>query len=127
MKIRLPVEPLVAQFPPEVRDDRQVRSGLSQAARILGVSRNCLGKWKSAGGITLDVADELAVRLGMHPCEIWGRDWWDACEREAEQARLATWEDDPTWPWPDEYRVPAHVCALDGCNCGRPERDEAVA
>ncbi len=30
------------------------------------------------GEVTFRQADLLANHLGMHPCEIWGEDWWAA-------------------------------------------------
>ncbi len=33
---------------------------------------------KRDGKLTPAAADKLAVRLGLHPADIWGNDWWTA-------------------------------------------------
>ena len=45
-------------------------------AKILECDTVSVRRWKKAGGITIMKADELAVRLGRHPAEIWGIDAW---------------------------------------------------
>jgi hypothetical protein len=32
--------------------------------------------------IPVDRADRYATRLGLHPAEVWGADWWLACRRQ---------------------------------------------
>lgn len=32
-------------------------------------------------GLTWNNADEWAVALGFHPCDIWGELWWEASEK----------------------------------------------
>lgn len=120
--VRVPVEPLMDMYSPEV-DSGHIRHGVAHVERILGLGKSQLHQWRRKGGIILDTADKIAVRAGMHPAEIWGRAWWDACEREMElsadyDAIHEPFEDDPCWPWKDSYTVPAHVCAADGCACG---------
>lgn len=46
-----------------------------ELADILGVERQTLRRWKETG-VPLLKADRLACKLGMHPAEIWGEDWW---------------------------------------------------
>ena len=55
----------------------EARAGLhlSALARALGRHRPQLYRWR-AHGLTVDQADGLALRLGLHPVEIWGEDWW---------------------------------------------------
>jgi len=47
---------------------------LDGAARALGVSLRTVTRYK-AHGIGWRRADELAVHLGLHPAEIWPREW----------------------------------------------------
>jgi hypothetical protein len=46
------------------------------AADLLGVNVRHLARWKGRG-ITIDQADALACRAGLHPGEVWP-EWWDA-------------------------------------------------
>ena len=47
-------------------------------ADLLLVDRSTIRRWRA--GIRCMIspyrADELACRLGVHPCSIWGNDWW---------------------------------------------------
>jgi hypothetical protein len=47
--------------------------------RLSAITSSQLGKWKRIG---LDVynADRWAVKLGYHPYEIWGDDFYQGCE-----------------------------------------------
>lgn len=50
-----------------------------EAAAILGVNVGTLMKWRaSEGAATIHYAraDRIAIRLGHHPCVLWGREWW---------------------------------------------------
>lgn len=51
-------------------------------AERLGTDRTAVYRWLG-GGIHWDPwqADRYAIRLGMHPAEVWGQQWWDECER----------------------------------------------
>lgn len=44
-------------------------------ADMLGVSRRQVTRWRSKDQIQTSTADEYAVRLGVHPFEVWGREW----------------------------------------------------
>ena len=44
--------------------------------RRLGVNRRQVYRWRTAGRIGVVTADRVACRLGLHPCEVWGNDWW---------------------------------------------------
>ena len=46
-----------------------------QTARVLGVHRRQVYRWR-ASGVTWAQADELAVRIGLHPSAVWGATWW---------------------------------------------------
>lgn len=49
-------------------------SDQSSLARRLGYGRRSIVRW-AADGIPMDRADEVATRLGVHPCELWS-DWF---------------------------------------------------
>lgn len=71
------------------------------AADMLGVARRSILRWK-ADGLSPWLADDVARRAGLHPLEVWGTDWEDAC-RDDEAARniTATSRFRRTWRWPD--------------------------
>lgn len=54
-------------------------------AEMLGISSKGLNRWTAEGGVPVDRADEIAIRLGWHPAVVWGHDWAEelelACER----------------------------------------------
>ncbi len=46
-------------------------------AEVLGVSRTTVSGWRNKGrGLTIWQADKYAIKLGMHPQQIW-TDWYD--------------------------------------------------
>lgn len=55
-----PIEPLI---------DAE-RLSTKAFAELLGIRRRQLCRWKNVG-LTVRQADELAMRLGYHPAEIW--------------------------------------------------------
>jgi hypothetical protein len=75
---RLPLEPLLAVVPPTPAtgwgSDHLTPIGALE--RLTGVCRNSVYRWRRQGGSPEDRADELACRLGLHPGEVWGADWW---------------------------------------------------
>jgi len=49
------------------------------AAQLLGVNIGTVVKWRaSEGSATVHYAraDRIAIRLGVHPAYMWGREWW---------------------------------------------------
>lgn len=75
---RLSVEPLLeAISTTDITSGGQLRSGCShlRQAELLGVVSAQLYRWKRYG-LTWVQADSLAVRIGEHPSNVWGRDWW---------------------------------------------------
>lgn len=49
----------------------------SLLAEIIGVKRHTIVQWRNGGrNFTYWQADQIAVRLGFHPAEIWP-DWFD--------------------------------------------------
>lgn len=65
---RLPVGPLLALFPD--------RNATYIAARI-GMEAGTWRAIKQRGTIPFWRADRIAVKLGHHPVEIWGYDWYE--------------------------------------------------
>ena len=53
-----------------------------QAAKILGIDNSQVYRWRRRG-VRLDIADRLAIRLGVHPAAIWGDHWWAGTEASA--------------------------------------------
>lgn len=53
--------------------------GPTDIASLCGVSRETVTRWRSGSTatITAHAADHMAVRMGMHPAEIWGEHWWN--------------------------------------------------
>lgn len=46
----------------------------AELALRLGVTRKIIAfRW--AHGLTDVEADEFAIKAGLHPCSVWGRDW----------------------------------------------------
>lgn len=50
-----------------------------EAAEKLGINVGTLVKWRASEGtatIHYARADRIAIRLGVHPSAMWGREWW---------------------------------------------------
>ena len=74
-QIRLPFEPLsrYLQHRHDIADEDWKTSVI---CHVTDVSRRRVETWR-AGGIPVDSADDIAIRCaGVHPCLIWGEDWW---------------------------------------------------
>jgi hypothetical protein len=54
-----------------------------------GFSASALSKWRRDGGIPWRSADEVAIALGVHPCHLWGVEWWDDIVAEVEAAETS--------------------------------------
>jgi hypothetical protein len=62
-----------------VSDDATGYTTDMEIAEILGVSRQRVSQWRNGDRIGVFKADEYAVKvLGVHPCEVWGEEWWTA-------------------------------------------------
>lgn len=48
-------------------------------AQRLSISHRSVSRWRRSG-LTEAQADELAVRCGMHPCQVWP-EWWALADR----------------------------------------------
>lgn len=68
---RLPVEPLLRQAKLAGRNPHDW-------AATVGINKRALDQriYPTDGALAWETADELAVALGFHPCEIWP-EWWD--------------------------------------------------
>lgn len=55
-------------------------------AQTLGVNRSTVYKWRRGRYNMLNayMADRLAMRVGMHPCQLWGNLWWSSAADEQE-------------------------------------------
>lgn len=93
---RLPFAPLESYIVWLLR-----RDGLEPTVRAiaekLGVGDQVVHSYRKRGDMMPDRADVMAVCAGVHPCYIWGDDWWDACAVDAridddiaDRKRLAT-------------------------------------
>lgn len=67
---RLSIDPLL-----ELAAQGMVEPNAHKLAVVLGCASGDIWRWL-AGGVTWTAADRLAVRLGYHPAEVWGADWW---------------------------------------------------
>ena len=66
-KIRLDGELLVSRL---IKDERHAN-----------INTNLISKWRRFG-IDIYNADEWCVRLGYHPTEIWGNDFYQQCHED---------------------------------------------
>jgi hypothetical protein len=62
---------------PERLEQKPAASGYRVLLEVCGLTRRNLMTIRARGGLTDTQADECAIRLGHHPWEIWGEDWWD--------------------------------------------------
>lgn len=46
-----------------------------EIAERLGVHQSAVSAWQRGGKIHWVLADDIAVRMGTHPAELWGDDW----------------------------------------------------
>lgn len=53
------------------------RVALIELARRLGVHHKQVHRWR-ANGLTVRAAEDVADRLGAHPSDIWGSQYWAA-------------------------------------------------
>lgn len=60
--------PLLAVVPGSAREQ----------AEACGVTQRTVCRWRSGSGVDRRIADAVAVRVGLHPAEVWGDDWWAA-------------------------------------------------
>lgn len=47
----------------------------TELARRSGIQPKTIDRWFAAGELPWFSADEIASRLGYHPCEVWGEAW----------------------------------------------------
>lgn len=65
--------PVLARFGPDARD--------AEIAEACGVTRHAVAKWRHHGRMSQWTADRVAVALGLHPCLLWGDEWWESALR----------------------------------------------
>lgn len=66
----LSIEPLLRLFEHLELSDEEL------AVRF-GTTRHAIIGWRRRG-LSLRLADQVAVHIGVHPIEIWGNDYWSA-------------------------------------------------
>lgn len=45
---------------------------------LVGISGSVVSQIHRGEPVTVNVADRVACKvLGVHPCEVWGDDWWE--------------------------------------------------
>ncbi len=60
---------MIEQWPPN--------TSAKLIAEVLGVSRITISQWRNKNrGLSIWQADKYAIKLGMHPQQIW-TDWYD--------------------------------------------------
>jgi hypothetical protein len=79
MRQSLPNEARPFDMPTLERKMGSPRPG--RTALRLGIQRRQLHRLRLSG-LTVDQADELAVRAGFHPALVWGSAWWEAANDE---------------------------------------------
>lgn len=75
---KLPIAPVLAlvdSYPTGRAMDDPEYGKQSLLAAVTGASRRAIVRW-ATDGIPYWAADELAVRLGCHPHDLWGPDWY---------------------------------------------------
>jgi hypothetical protein len=75
--VTLPVEPLWRAICDQMG---MLDPTISGAARYCQVNRTVLSRCKTRGRIEVQLADRIAVSLGLHPIEVYGDAWCDAVE-----------------------------------------------
>jgi hypothetical protein len=88
---RLPLEPLLKALPIDrvlARRDVVGPGEIAQAARMLGVSTTTLHRLRRTG-LSIWVADRLAISAGLHPLLVWHDDWADALTTNLGAARTS--------------------------------------
>jgi len=74
------------------------------AAVILGVEPRSVIRW-ARNGLSPWQADDAATRAGLHPLEIWGEDWQDACRSDETERDVTNGKRfQQPWRWPDGRR-----------------------
>ena len=66
----LPAEPLLRLCALRWPDATDI-----ELARALGVNRQSLIRWRAGARIDPWRADTIAIRLDLHPCDVWGPAW----------------------------------------------------
>lgn len=70
--LRLPFDPLHQWV---AIDQRDPSCSVRLVARTCGIRENTMFAWRKRG-VPIMAADELACRMGVHPIEIWGDEFF---------------------------------------------------
>ena len=60
----------------------ETAGGVKAFSRAVAVERTLLTRWRERGALPTFHADTIAVRLGQHPAQLWGLQWFDTAELE---------------------------------------------
>jgi hypothetical protein len=106
------VRPKLARYDADVLLARFDGRPLIEIARYFGVSKAAVSKWRERG-LSCVQADELAVRLGLHPCELWP-DWLDESFGVVDEltVRLSCPECGGQTVWCGEFGEPDGLCRV---------------
>jgi hypothetical protein len=47
-----------------------------------GIDRKTIANWERDGGVPDQMADHVAIRLGVHPSAIWGDEWFKLADKQ---------------------------------------------
>lgn len=47
-----------------------------QLAHVVGANPRTVCRWMARGLLTVEEADVVCTRAGLHPGEVWGDSWW---------------------------------------------------
>lgn len=67
----------VRTLPPKPLLDRAGTTA-GEIAETAGVSRRTVERWKAGAGIRIAAVEQCCDRLGMHPAEVYGLDYYRA-------------------------------------------------
>lgn len=76
----------------------------SDLAERTGVDVRTVYRWRKVGRVTLERADELAVKLGEHPAYIWPDDWDRAVAEDVAERSVECAAPDCTERWVPERK-----------------------
>lgn len=86
------VEPVLAivrrRWRPADEQSEHHAGDVAKMSEVLGVTESTVRRWLNDGSIKSVAADNVATRLGLHPCHLWPE--WFSQEVFAE-----AWTDDP--------------------------------
>lgn len=75
-----------AVFPVRMLLDVAGAGNAEQLALRLGVTPRSAHRWIGKQLLTREEADVVCTRAGLHPCEVWGEQWWWPDDLEDDEA-----------------------------------------